>query len=282
MKANRQLEKILALLCCLVFSLTASQSPPLDADITDANIEKKEESTYCFSPLHHFSVGPEVYWLKRSRDGGTKQSGWMGGAHFNYQRLGRYKWYWGIDAGYAKGTLKGRTGNDEKLKSAFTDQHIEGRFGYSLQGKCNFIPSFTPFIGFGYFQDTNKFHAPSPMLLKFITTYRYFAFGFLASITPTDFLSLGLNFEGRAMIHARSKVTHDPDFDDASMIVGEKCNYRIEAPITWRCAERFTLALSPFYEYRQYGNRENHPFDFFDTKFRLYGATLFFSYILPN
>lgn len=39
------------------------------------------------------------------------------------------------------------------------------------------------------------------------------------------------------------------------------------------------VGLVPFYEYRFYGHRANFPFDFLETKLKLYGATLKLHYL---
>lgn len=238
---------------------------------------------YSFPLPHKFSIGPEFYHLQRTREGGTKQDGWMYGVRGSYDRIKRYKLYWGIEGHWAQGTLKGHNGLDDTIKSTFTDAQIEGRLGYTLQAKCTYKPSLTPFVGYGFFRDTNKFKDPSPLLVKFVTTYRYVAYGFLSSIEPRDNFNIGLNFKGWSMIHARTKVEDDPEEENNSMLMGERFNYRIELPIQYRycaCNEHLELGLVPFYEFRHYGRRENFPFDYADTKFRLWGVTIELTYRL--
>lgn len=251
-----------------------------------SDCEAREEEcgpSFAFPLPHRFSIDPEIYHLQRNREGGTKQDGWMYGVRANYDYIKRYCIYWGIDGLWAKGKLDGRNGAGDKLKSTFTDSHIEGRLGYTFQAKWCCQPAFTPFVGYGYFRDTNKFQEPSPLLVKFITTYRYVSYGFVSSISPVDDLNVGFNFKGWSMIHPRTKVEDDFDEDDASMLMGERFNYRIELPILYRycaCNEHLEIGLTPFYEFRHYGRRENFPFDYADTKFRLWGFTLQLTYRL--
>jgi len=243
--------------------------------------EEECEPCYHFPLRNKFSVGPEIYHLQRTREGGTQQAGWIYGVRASYDRIKRYRLYFGLDGLYAKGTLHGHNSTDDKLKSTFTDEHIEARFGYTFQAKCDYQPAITPFVGYGYLRDTNKFHDPSPLTLKFVTSYRYVAYGFLSSIAPMEDLNIGLNFKGWSMIHARTKVQDDPDEDDVTMLMGERFNYRIELPILYRycaCNEHLEVGLVPFYEFRHYGKRENFPFDYFDTKFRLWGFNLQLTY----
>lgn len=240
------------------------------------------EQCYQFPLPHKFSIGPEIYHLQRIREGGTKQDGWMYGLKVSYEMIKRYCFYFGIEGLYAKGNLKGHTGFDDRLKSSFTDQSIEARFGYTFQGKCFLQPAFTPFVGYGYLKETNKFHDPSPMLLKFITTYRFIAYGFLSGVAPNDQLNIGFNFKSWTPIHARTKVTDDPEMDeDISMLMGERFNYRIELPVFYRflpCNDHLEVGLVPFYELRHYGKRENFPFDYFDTKLRMWGINVQLTY----
>lgn len=258
----------------------------LAADLTCYDCEPVCEESVCepcstFPLPNKLSIGPEIYHLQRIREGGTKQSGWLYGVKASYDRIKRYRLYWGIEALYAKGTLNGHNALDDKLKSSYTDEHVEGRFGYTFQSKCAYQPSLTPFVGYGYYKDINDFKDPSPLTLKFTTTYRYVAYGFLSSIAPTDNINVGLNFKGWSMIHARTKVQDDPDEDDISMLMGERFNYRIELPILYRycaCNEHLEVGLVPFYEFRHYGSRENYPFDYFDTKFKLWGFNLQLTY----
>lgn len=241
------------------------------------------EQGFHFPLPNKISLGPEIYYLTRARAGGTKQTGWMSGIRGSYDRIKRYRLYWGFEALYAKGSLKGHNGIDDALKSSFTDAHIEGRFGYTFQAKCNYLPAFTPFVGYGYFRDINKFKAPSPLTLKFITSYKYVAYGFLSSVTLFDDFTAGFNFKGWSMINARTKVQDDPQEDDISMLMGERFNYRLEMPILYRhftCSQHLEIGLIPFYECRHYGSRENFPFDYFDTKFRLWGASIQLTYRL--
>lgn len=262
------------ILCCLSIDCK-------DLYCSETNTEM---GTADLSPLPHIlSLGPEAYHVQRTRVGGTKQQGWLYGLRINYDYIKRYHIYWGLDAHWAKGTLNGHNGGRAILKSSFSDAQIEGRLGYTFQAKCLYQPSLTPFLGYGYFKDCNDFRTPSPLPVKFTTTYRYISYGFLASIAPTELLNLGLNFKSWSMIHARVKVHDDPEEENVSMLIGERFNYRIELPVVYRfcsCNQHLEIGISPFYELRHYGERENFPFDFLDTKFRLWGCTLQLSYRL--
>ena len=229
---------------------------------------------------HKFYVGPEIYHLRRTREGGTRQTGEIYGVRVGYDRIKCSGLYWGGDALYGTGTLRGRSGIGDRLKSAFTDEQIEGRIGFTLQTKKWLRPFLTPFVGYGYFQETNKFRHPSPLRLKFRTCYNYFLTGFLSGLDINPHLSVGVNLKVRIMHDAKCKVSNDPELDNATLHINDKINYRIEIPIAYRlCSftDHFELDLVPFYEFRHYGGRENFPFSFFDTKLRLYGINIQFS-----
>src|SRR5436190_24377747 len=103
-----------------------------------------DDSECCceFLPLYKASIGPEFYHVKRTREGGTSQSGNLIGVRGSFERIGRYKWYIGIEGLYGQGIIKGHSGSGLKLRSRLTDRQIEGRFGYTFQGKCSFLLSF--------------------------------------------------------------------------------------------------------------------------------------------
>jgi hypothetical protein len=242
------------------------------------------DSCDCCSPsIPHYDtcgqiqgIGPEYYHVKRTRKGGTTQSGDLWGARYNYDHIKRYKIYWGMQAFYGTGTLEGKTASDDKIRSTLTDKQIEGYLGYTFASKEFPYFCFTPFAGGGYFQETNHFKNPSPLHLKFKTYFPYGAFGFLSSLFVHPDFSVGLNLRVRALWNTKCKVTNDPEFNELNLLVGDRFHYRVELPIVYKgplwC--NFNLGIMPFWEYRAYGGRENYPFDFFETKFRIYGVNL--------
>ena len=46
----------------------------------------------------------------------------------------------------------------------------------------------------------------------------------------------------------------------------------------WGCPAEFRIRSPPFYQYRHYGRHHNVPFDFPDTRIKVYGAD--FEYLL--
>lgn len=224
------------------------------------------------------TIAPEYYYLKRNREGGTKQSGNLFGIRASYDYIKRYNFYVGARGFYGSGILNGHTGGEgNKIRSRWTDEQVEGYLGYTFQAKNPPQFSFTPFGGYGYFREINKFISPSPLHLKFTTQFGYFAYGFLSNAIITPCWSIGLNARFRTPWNPKCKVSDDPDFDDALLQIGNRLQYRIELPIVYKrkfiydCIE---FGLMPFYETRTYGGHENFPFDFIETKIKIYGINL--------
>lgn len=226
-------------------------------------------------------IGPEIYYVRRTKEGGAEQTGTLYGVRLGYDHIRRYKLYWGIDALWAQGTLKGKT-NEAQVKSTLTDMNVEGRIGYTFQTKSWRCLSFTPYTGLGYFWENNYFEHPTPLPIHFKNQFAYVPIGFLSQVFITPQWSIGLNFKIRYLIDSSVHASNDPEHENSTQKYEEELQYRIELPIIYfRCWKEHSLAvgLVPFYEYRPYGYQANYPFDFLETKFRLYGATLKLFYL---
>jgi len=230
-----------------------------------------------FKRANTIAIGPEIYRVCRERAGGTKQNGNLAAIRVTYDHIRRYRCYFGAQLFYGSGILRGHTGGSDKIRSRLTEKMIEANAGYTFQAKCFPHLSFTPFAGYGYFRDVNKFSPPSSLQIKFTTQFRYLGFGFLSSIYALPCLTIGINARFKWPWQTRCKVTDDPDFETIRQIVKDKLQYRIEVPFTYfGCLMRnqVEIAVIPFFEQRVYGARENFPFDFFKTKFTLYGGNV--------
>lgn len=238
-------------------------------------------TSLCAGPHNQLYVGPEIYHVHRTKEGGTSQNGVLYGVRAGYDRIKSYGFYWGGDVLYATGDLKGKSGLGNRLKSDFTDKTIEGRLGYTFKRNWCYKILFTPYVGYGYQEELNHFKRPSPIPVHFKTYFDYVPFGFLSDVRFTDCFHAGINFKVKYMWDPKCKVSHDPDIDSFTQLIKEKFHYRVELPLTYRSeylCGRFWISLVPFYEYRQYGEHANFPIDFFNTKLRLAGATLKFMY----
>lgn len=236
----------------------------------------------CPLPRHQFFVGPEIYTVKRSRDGGSVQTGVLYGGRLGYDYIRRYAFYAGLDGLYAQGTLNGHSGEGRALSSLLTDANVEGRFGYTFQSKACHHVSFTPYVGYGYFWETNSYKHPSPISVHFHNHFSYIPVGFLSRFFLYPDLSLGLNVKARLPLEGKTKVTNDPDADHLTLHYEQHIQYRIDLPVVyyfcWR-DQSLAIGIVPFYEYRHYGYHANFPHDFLDTKFRLYGGNLQLLYV---
>lgn len=226
--------------------------------------------------VNQLALGPETYWVKRTKDGGTKQTGCLWGGRLTFNRIKCFGWYLGADLLYASGTLNGHS-NTNKIRSTLSDTNVEGRFGYTLQQRSDRAPSFTPFFGIGYFRETNNFRSPTPIQVHFRNTFTYIPFGFLSHVYINPQIGMGLNFKVRYLFQHKNTVSNDPENDTMTLHYREKLQYRVELPLTYDLCFRnrlWRISLDPFYEYRNYGYLPNYPFDFLDTKFNIYGVNL--------
>jgi hypothetical protein len=226
-------------------------------------------------------IGPEIYRVNREKEGGSSQDGVLYGFRLGYDRIQRFRYYLGADFLYARGDLDGKTGG-HKIKSMLTDMNAEGRFGYTIESKWGWEPSITPFIGGGYFWESNHYKHPSPLKIHFNNDFSYATAGFLSRLRVLSNMTIGLNFKVRYIIDGKIKISHDPQHDDHNQHYEEKLQYRVELPFMHYlsfCSYDIALSVVPFYEYRPYGHRANFPFDFLETKFKLYGATFKFMYL---
>ncbi|MCE5317270.1 MAG: hypothetical protein LLG04_07900 [Parachlamydia sp.] len=230
----------------------------------------------CLSP-HRFSLGPEVYTLKREREGGTHQRGTLIGVRAIYDYIVPRKFYVGFEGSAGTGTLKGRSGGGEQLRSHFTESMVEGRLGYTLKSCSGCCGWFTPFVGGGYFWEDNDYIHPSPKHLHFRNRFGYFAVGCLSRICPLPRFYVGLNVTARFSMKGEVHVSHDPEGEPVTLKYEQKVNCRIVLPLSYFC-QCSEFCLAPFYEYRHYGRRLAFPFDFLDTRIKSFGVELLWVY----
>ncbi len=234
-------------------------------------------------PANILAIGPEFYHLERTRSGGSFQHGEIIGVRANYDHIKRYKFYWGVQGLYAYGILNGEGAKRKdgskraKLRSQWTDEMIEGNLGYTFQCKNSPYFSFTPYAGYGYFREVNKFISPSPLHVKFATVFDYFTCGFLSSAVVAPGWKVGLNARYREPYDLKCKISDDPEIDDWNQRIGPSFQYRIELPIVYNpyfeCWS-FEFQIMPFYEQRNYGEWKNYPCDYPETKIEIYGFNL--------
>lgn len=231
---------------------------------------------------HRIGLGPEIYFLQRSKDGGSKQHGFMYGGRAVYEHFRGNNLYWAAEGYWAYGSLRGHNADTKEIHSDKSDAEIEGRLGYTFMKEiCNYF-WLTPFLGGGYFVGSNRFIKPSPMRFESNTAFPFVSLGFLSRVELANCFYLGLNFKTKYPIGAKCKITNDPDpeVDNSTLIIEDKFFYEVELPFIfhwrWQC-RRVECSFVPFYRMRHYGGHENHPYDFIDTKYHSTGARLIFS-----
>ena len=268
----RKIQRLLFLLATLLSSTLSLSAQECEYDPCEPCVKSWKRN--------QLFIGPEVYYARREREGGTHQSGPVIGVRAGYDHIKRYKFYWGGDLLYAWGRLDGKTADSTKIKSNFIDFDVEGRFGYTFQQKCGYQFSFTPYFGYGYAQERNNFIKPSPLLIHSNIFYTYFPVGFLSQMTLSPCWTVGINFKAKFLWDTKNKISHDPENDSLKMLVKNEIHYRVELPATYQYCENVLFSVVPFYEFRKYGNQANYPFNFLETKWNLYGVTLKLIYCL--
>lgn len=231
--------------------------------------------SFSFCGPHRFWIGPEFYYSKRIRDGGSRQSGVLYGVRGGYDRVVHNGTYLAIEGRFAMThDFCGHTKSGQRLDSEKTDSQIEGRIGYSF---CCFDFLTTFYGGYGYFYGTNKFHHPRTMPFHFHTWFDYIPVGIMIQRQLCDYLTVGTHFKAKWMNEGQCKVTNDPNLSDMHMLINNEMQYEIEFPIYTpirygnRC---WDLQLIPFYRYRHLGGRENYPCDYKETRFHSFGTTV--------
>lgn len=227
-------------------------------------------------------IGPQIYHLKRSRDGGASQDGTLYGARVSYERVKDFGFYLGAFVDAAYGPIWGRSSSGASLSSLFTDFEAQGLFGYTISCKSRFKAQLTPFVGIGFLQQTNKFKNPSPAApIQFQDDIQYYSLGFLTTSYLNPCWSLGLRLTVKWMYDGKCYVTDDPDpaIGDITQIIENKMLFAVDLPITYKLfgeCSRYKITFMPFFQTRHLGGRFNYPVDFIDTRYVTYGARLLF------
>lgn len=247
-------------------SLVISIGLPLSLWANDAHFPDCES--------HRVGIGPSVYHLRRDRDGGSSQDGYLGGISIYYERIKPYGFYWSFEGSLAQGSIYGRSGGGSPLESVKRDTEVEGHLGYAFYPWGVFL---TPFVGAGYFNGLNDFVSPSPMTIQYHNRFRYISLGLQGERCVSEKASLGFRIAIKYMTEGKSRISQDPMFEDAHLIVENRFQWYLDFPITikWRAKKHLALKIAPLLRWRHYGGRENFPFDFYETDFRLIGINFF-------
>lgn len=238
-----------------------------------------EDDCCTFRGNNQLYIGPEAYYVRRVKNGGSKQNGWAGGLKLGYDRIKPFGWYWGFEAYYAFGRLNGHASSGDRIKSNYYDAQVEGRIGFTFAQQTGHQHSITPYAGGGYLWETNNFIHPSPLHIHTNIKGPYVCGGFLSQMTLCNQYDIGINFEAKYILDAKNFVSHDPDYSDSEAIIKNKMQYKIEIPLQYHYYS-WNLGIVPYYEYRHYGGQAGFPFDFVETKSKIWGAFFKATYFL--
>lgn len=226
---------------------------------------------------HTLSVGPEAYYLKREKKGGSTQDGCLFGIRGSYDRLERCGLYWALDGYWTTGSIEGKSKSGRTLKSDVTEYQTEARLGYSYTFPQSSCVTWLAYASYGYFESDNLFVDPSPMTYHSIARFKYYATGGMIFITINDCMDGGLHLKYKFPDEPKCIIDEDPEWGVLKQTMGRENQYEVELPFRYqKCCygRRFGIQFTPFYRYRHYGFYDNFPFDCFDTRFHLWGARL--------
>lgn len=258
---------------CLFTILFLALSSILSAQ--ECTIELEQDQECCSLAQHSCSFGISSYYIKRKREGGSRQTGGLVGAYVHYERLCPWGFYWSGEMLRTSGDLEGSSSGGTSLDSHLTEWESEASLGYAFPfhvGKPSLI---VPFAGVGYFESTNDFHLPSPMTITIQNRFVFASVGFLWRIAWNECTHVSLRFRTHYAFDAKNSIYNDPVFGDLELFVEDRPQYSIDLPIHYQCCGEkgnTSVVFTPFFQRRHLGGRENFPFDFIDTKFYLLGA----------
>lgn len=216
--------------------------------------------------------------MKRAREGGSEQDGALVGSYWSLMRNPKKGVYFSFLYRNEEGDLLGSTGLGDELASHKRDQALEATFGYSFPLKKCF--SCTPFLGKGRLVAKNFFKAPSPIEACYDVRYNYFAYGMRFDWQMKSNFFSSLVIKGIFSDGAICKV-RDFEEGDVSLIVEDNPSYDIELPLQYSLKKfqgHLRVGVTPFYRYRHWGEHKNYPYDFFDTKFYIFGSMVNLSF----
>jgi hypothetical protein len=220
-------------------------------------------------------IGPQVFFLRRIRKGGTRQDGRLQGVYISYDYLKKQSIYFGGSWEKSTGDIEGQTGRGAPLKSEMTDNLYEGRIGYTFQHPSVLHTFFVPLIGYGYFDESNSYINPSPINITYYNSYQYVLAGFLTGADLNNYVGFWINFKIRFMINGQAKVEDKSMAQNIELKMNNELSFRLDTPIIFSppyIGYFLKISAAPFYEYRHYGGRKGYPYNYYDTKMNSIGG----------
>jgi hypothetical protein len=227
---------------------------------------------------HALSLGPEAYYLVRTRQGGTKQDGGMVGINAKYERIRRWGLYGALEYNGGWGELSGKDAANNSILSSLSQQQVEARGGFNFQFKTGRKAYFLPFVGYGYFYQENSFVDQG---LNFIDYFPYASIGAQIGMNLTPCTTVALLVKGDWMLEGNTRIEGIQELGTVKMNMEADWQYYAELPITLRKSlgcHCFYAIVTPFFQLRHFGGLPSFPVDFIDTRYRSYGAKVTVAY----
>ena len=237
-----------------------------------------------FKGPHSLFIDQELYHMRRSKSG-SRQTGYLFGQGICYRNIRPRAIYWAGDIFFGRGTLRGSTRFGSPLKSKKQDLTVEGRVGYNFHWTLKYPFSFVLFGGGGNFSGKNNFVTSPGGAIHINNSYKYIVLGMHTRCYLTEVFSFGVDYKVQCMMDGKSKITNDPTYGRVDLMIEGQTGHTLELPVHWHLSKNknknlnMDLALTPYYQFRHYGGRENFPFDFVDTKYYLHGIKLTLSFL---
>ena len=232
---------------------------------------------------HRVTIGPETYHIRRDVEGGSYQKGWLGGWHFNYERIKKASFYLGAEAHYVYGRLNGFTSSGKANRSKNRDQEIEARFGYTwartiVTEDGNEVKIYViPFIGGGYFHNTNRFISPSPLLVTFRDVYNFVSAGAITKVHFCENFMASLVLKGQLMANGERTFIIPSLSGRPTAGLGDRGHMIVEVPLDYIIkpggVPKMVLNVTPFYRKREYTGQEAFPYNCPCTEFHIWGCS---------
>lgn len=226
---------------------------------------------------HNLTGGPQYGYLNRFTGKGAKQASPVAGLECQYQRLLPGGAYWGLRSHYFRGNLVGETGRGDTIRSRYYEYDIAARLGFTWSPQFCEGLIFAPFVVEGYLHSSNFFRHPSPRQFEEITRYYYQGVGALIESPSWGNFFLALDLEFIHTWEAESKILDDPNFGNLIRHAEDSWHVSTALPLCynwWGAESSWQLRLVPSYRYRHLGDKENYPFNFIETDFRIYSLRL--------
>lgn len=230
------------------------------------------------------AIGPVWYYRVRERflptptDESTqisRMTGNLWGIHLEYDRIRKGSLYWAAEGQWAQTEMNGTTRLGSGLNALATDWFAEGRLGWTCNLKMYACPSATFYTGVGYYEEILKFGLPSPAEITSDLSFTYVPFGLIVRAWLTYGFWIGVRAVAMLPLNdPTDKIQFDPLFGNYTIHAGSKLQFRVELPIQWNFSCCLGMRVTPFYWNYRYGDREEFPTNFIETKTSMAGVRL--------